>query len=1034
LSYSNLRDNIESKLNQNLTDMRKVLLLGLMLFLVNAVAFAQDRVITGTVTSTEDGQGVPGATVLVKGTTIGTATDIDGRYSISVPAGNNVLVFTFVGLRSQEVSIGNRSTINVALESDITALGEVIVTGYGTQPKREVTGAVSSVKGDAIQNLPLQSFDRALQGRAAGVQVRSSNGLPGGAVNIRIRGVGSINAGNEPLFIVDGVQLNNQSNAAFTQSNPLAFLNPNDIESMEILKDAASAAIYGSQAANGVVIITTKKGKQGKAKFEFNAFAGETQPMKYLDVLGGSEWYAMRRDALINSGNTAPEANSLNTMGRLPANWASLTRAQLDALGLALPTYDWQREVIGTGRLQNYELSVSGGDDKTTFFLSGSYNYQQASIRPIDFERGTVRLALTHKATDRLSIETNINLSTFQQNVPFAVEGSFLGNPAFSASAVLPHNNPYNEDGTYNLAIAGVLGQNIVQVNDYNSGIQRTNTVVGNLITNYKILDNLTFRSLFGLDYRLLQGDNYRDPRTPDGAGVVGRSSVQSDWRTRFITTQTLNWNKSYNGVHNLSAILGIEYLSETREGISGAGIGFPTFQFRTIQSAATPESVTGFWTGYRRASAFGSVNYDYKKKYLVTATARYDGSSRFGINNRYGWFPSIRVGWSLVEEEFLKSSSSVSEMKLRASYGLTGNDQIGNFAARGLYGGGGNYSGSAGILPSSLANFNLGWETNNTLNFGLDYGFFDNRVTGSLDVFDRRTKNLLLDQPILWINGFGSIANNVGELQNRGIEFEITTVNVDKNGFRWNTSFNFSKIDNQIVKLYDNLKFLPANPGIAIGQPVGRDGGGANFVALYAGVNPATGRPMWYDIKGNITYLPLAADRQYFGSNLATTFGGMNNTFSYKGFEFTAFFTYEYGGIITDGQYSFLRENGTRLALNALREVNDRSWRTPGQITDIPRNLTTNAGNETRGASRNSGSAALLKSDFIRLSQVTLAYNFKPSLISKIGLSRARVYMQGLNLWTYKDYPGYDPEFTGAGTGATPLTKNYTLGVQIGF
>ncbi len=1014
--------------------MRKILLLGLMLFLVNAMAFAQGRVITGTVTSTEDGLGVPGATVLVKGTTIGTATGIDGKYSINVPAGSNVLVFTFVGLTSQEVNIGNRSTINVALESDITALSEVIVTGYGTQPKREVTGAVSSVKGDAIQNLPLQSFDRALQGRASGVQVRSSNGLPGGAVNIRIRGVGSINAGNEPLFIVDGVQLNNQSNAAFTQSNPLAFLNPNDIESMEILKDAASAAIYGSQAANGVVIITTKKGKQGKAKFEFNAFSGETQPMKFLDILSGPEWYGMRRDAFINSGVANPEANALSNMGRLPSNWTTLTRPALDALGLALPTYDWQREVMGAGKLNNYEMSVSGGDEKTTFFLSGSYNYQQASFRPVDFERGTVRVALTHQATKRLSIETNINLSTFQQNVPFAVEGSFLGNPAFSASAVLPHNAIYNENGTYNTAIAGVLGQNVVLVNAYNSGLQRTNTAVGNLITNYKIAKNLSFRSLFGLDYRLLQGDNYRDPRTPDGAGVIGRSSVQSDWRTRFITTQTLNWNKTFNGVHNVSALAGVEYLSETREGISGAGIGFPTFQFRTIQSAATPESITGFWTGYRRASAFSSVNYDYKKKYLVTVTARYDGSSRFGTENRYGLFPSIRLGWSMVEEEFLKNSSTISEMKFRASYGLTGNDQIGNFDARGLYGGGGNYSGSAGIVPSSLANLGLSWETNNTLNLGIDYGFFENRITGSIDAFDRRTKDLLLSQPILWINGFSGISNNVGELQNRGLEFELSTVNIDKGGFRWNSSFNVTKIDNQIVSLYSGLKFLPANPGIAVGQPVGRSGEGAVFAAEYAGVNPATGRPMWYDINGNITYLPLAADRKYLGSSLGTVFGGFNNTFTYKGFEFTTFFTYEYGGIGGDGQYGFLRENGTRLTLNALRAVNDRSWKTPGQITDIPRNLTTNGGNEVRGASRNSGSAALLKYDFIRLSQLTLAYSFKPSLVNRIGLSRARIYMQGVNLWTYTDYPGYDPEFTGAGTGQVPLTKSYTLGVQIGF
>jgi TonB-linked SusC/RagA family outer membrane protein len=532
----------------------------------------------------------------------------------------------------------------------------------------------------------------------------------------------------------------------------------------------------------------------------------------------------------------------------------------------------------------------------------------------------------------------------------------------------------------------------------------------------------------------LLQGDNYRDPRTPDGAGVIGRSSVQSDWRTRFITTQTLNWNKTFNGVHNVSGILGVEYLSETREGISGAGIGFPTFQFRTIQSAATPESVTGFWTGYRRASAFASANYDYKKKYLLTVTARYDGSSRFGANNQYGLFPSVRLGWSLVEEEFLKNSSTISEMKFRASYGLTGNDQIGNFDARGLYGGGGNYSGSAGIVPSSLANLDLGWETNNTTNLGFDFGFFENRITGSVDAFDRRTKRLLLSQPILWINGFGGISNNVGELQNRGLEFELSTVNVDKGGFRWNTSFNITKIDNQILSLYSGLKFLPANPGIAVGQPVGRSGEGAIFAAQYAGVNPATGRPMWLDINGNITYLPIAADRRYVGSSLATVFGGLNNNFSYKGFELTSFFTYEYGGLVSDGQYGFLRENGTRLALNALREVNDRSWKTPGQITDIPRNLTTNAGNETRGNSRNSGTAALLKSDFLRLSQLTVAYSFKPSLVSRIGLSRARIYAQGVNLWTYTDYPGYDPEFTGAGTGQVPLTKSYTLGVQIGF
>jgi len=1025
--------------------MKKVLLLGLMLLFVSAAAFAQGRVVTGTVTSGEDRLPLPGASVVVKGTTVGVATDLDGKFSLNVPDGSNVLVFSFTGFVDQEVNLGNRSQFVVELKPDIASLGEVIVTGYGTQQKREVTGAISSVKGELIANLPMQSFDRALQGRAAGVQVRSANGLPGGAVNIRIRGVGSINAGNEPLFIIDGVQLNNQSNANFTQSNPLAFLNPNDIESMEILKDAASAAIYGSQAANGVVIITTKRGKQGKARFEFNAFGGSTEPMKYLDVLGGDEWYQSRKLANLNSGAVERTAafNALNSMlhpNQRPTDFATLTLEQLDAFGNGLPTYDWQDEVMGTGKLQNYELSVSGGDDKTTFFLSGSYNYQESSFKPVDFERGTVRLALTHQANSRLNIETSLNLSTFQQNIPFAVDGAFLGNPAFSSSAVLPHNAIYNEDGTFNTFLGGVLGQNVVLVNAYNTGLQRTNTVVGNIVANYKILDNLVFRSLYGLDYRLLQGESFRDPRTPDGAGVLGRASEQSDWRTRFITTQTLNWNKTFGNVHNVSGIFGLEYVSETRQGLSGAGIGFPTFQFRTIQSAATPESVSGFWTGYKRAGAFISGSYDYKKKYLLTATARYDGSSRFGANNQYGLFPSIRVGWNIVEESFLKNSEAVSDLKLRASYGKTGNDQINNFAARGLYGGGGNYAGQAGIRPTSLANLNLGWESNVTFNLGLDYGFFGNRITGALDVFDRRTKDLLLDQPILWTNGFGSIANNVGELQNKGIEFEVSTINIDRGGFRWNSSFNFTYIQNQIVSLFDGLQFLPANPGLAVGQPVGNPANdgfaapGSFFLADYVGVNPATGRPMWNDINGNITYLPLAADRQYQGSNLATTFGGLNNTVSYKGFEVTAFFTYEYGAVVQDGQYNFLRENGTRLSLNGLSVVNDRKWTTPGQITDIPRDLTINAGNEARGVGRNSGSANLLKADFIRLAQLTIAYSFSPTLVRNLGLTRARIYAQGLNLWTYADYPGYDPEFVGAGTGQIPLTKNYTIGVQIGF
>jgi TonB-linked SusC/RagA family outer membrane protein len=710
---------------------------------------------------------------------------------------------------------------------------------------------------------------------------------------------------------------------------------------------------------------------------------------------------------------------------------------------LGLPTYDWQRELMGRGRLQNYELNVSGGDDKTTFFISGSYNYQESSFRPVDFERGTFRTALSHKANDRLTLETNLNLSTITQNSPFAIDGAFLGNPAFSASSVLPHNAIRNEDGSFNTTIRGVLNQNIALVNEFNSGTTTTNAVVGNGIATYKILDNLSYRGLIGVDYRMITENRYRDPRTPDGAGVRGRATAANDWRTRFITTHTLNWNKTFNNVHNVTALAGFEYVSETREGLNGEAIGFPTFQFRYIDSGATPEFVGGFWTGYRRQGVFANANYNYKEKYLFTATARYDGSSRFGANTQYGIFPSVRAGWNIAMEDFLKDSETITDLKLRASWGRTGNDQIGNFAARGLYGAptAGNYAGNAGIRPTSLANLDLGWETNETVNLGVDFGFFSNRVTGSVDLFDQRTKNLLLNQPILWTNGFGSIANNVGELMNRGIEFEVSTVNIDRGGFQWRTSFNFTYIRNEVVSLYDDLEFLPANPGIAVGQPVGnpafpgQQAPGSHFAAEYVGVNPATGRPMWLDTNGNRTYLPVAADRVYFGSNLAPYYGGLNNTFRYKGFELTAFFTYEYGAVVSDGQYNFLREAGTRLALNTLREVVDRQWTAPGDMTDIPRNVgNSNGGNEVRSQGRNFGTANLLNADFIRLAQLQVGYNFSPNTIRNLGLTRARVYAQGMNLWTYSNYPGYDPEFVGAGTGQLPLVKSYQIGVQLGF
>jgi TonB-dependent starch-binding outer membrane protein SusC len=1028
------------------------------LCLVSSMLWAQDRTITGTITSTEDGSKLPGVNVVVKGTTIGAVSDADGSYSISVPSSGGTLVFSFIGLRSVEVEIGSQTQVSIEMETDVTQLSEVVVTGYGVAPKRQISGAISSVKGSDIANLPMQSFDRALQGRAAGVLVQSNNGIPGGSVNIRIRGTGSISAGNTPLYIVDGVQINSRSDANFTQSNPLAFLNASDIASIEILKDAASAAIYGAQASNGVVIITTKKGQSGKPSLTFNYYTGVNQQLKYVDVLDAPQWFELRKSAYQNgyigsaqlnetgasyfalqdmgllTGLTVPNNLSASTIG----GWGSANALNADDLQLGrfsdgtIGSYDWQREAFSTGKVQNYELSFSGGDDKNKYYISASYNKQDATMKPVDFQRGTVKLDVTNTLTPKLKLASSMNLSTFQQNIPFAVSGSFLGSPAFSASAVQPQNAIYNpEDGSFNTAIAGVLNQNVIAVVNQNSGVQRTNQAVGNLTFTYDIVKGLNFRSLWGLDYRLVQGERFTDPRTPDGVGVRGRSSLQTNWNTNFITTQTLNFAKSISD-HNVNGLVGFEYRSETNEGFTASKTGFPTYQFRTLGSGAVTEAANGGWTGYHRVSGFGQVNYDFKKKYIATFTVRRDGSSRFGSENRYGLFKSVSAAWIVKEESFLSGVNALTDLKLRASYGETGNDDIGDFPAVALYSGGTavNYNGTPGIRPSGLANIELGWETNETVNAGVDFGFFNSRISSSIDLYRRTSKDLLLVQPVPAISGFDSYIANVGEMVNRGVEVEVNTVNIDMGGFLWKSTFNFAYNENYVSELYGGLQELPGVTSVRVGRSIG-----TLFTQEYAGVNPATGRPMWYDINRNLTYQPTAADRIVVGNNQPEFYGGFINSLSYKGFSIDAQFNYEYGRIVSDAQVSFLRENATRLTLNALEETAERRWTTPGQITDIPRSVISGA--EVRGVGQLTGSANFLKADFIRLKQLTLSYNVDKSLINKIGVNSARVYAQGVNLWTYSDYLGYDPEFVdvaNGGSGIIPQSKGYTFGIQLGF
>lgn len=1041
------KSNLIAFVTSNRPDMKILLSLITCFLLISTVPIlAQNRIVRGQVFSKKDNQPITGVSIILKGTTVGTASDINGRYELRVNLEEFTLVYSYIGYQSEEVFFEENNRVDVYLTPLQGGIIEEVETkrdlqegGEDLRMNFQKDGASTKSDSDLIENIPYQSFDRHLQGRASGLLVKAVSGIPGGSINARIRGVGSIYAGNEPLYIVDGALINNVSYSLFTQSNPLAFLNSNEIESIEVLKDAASTAIYGNQGANGVILVTTKKGKQGKARIELNAYAGETIPIKFLDLLNGPEWYVMRRDAFKNSNPAIPEVRTLSNMGVLPDNWNQLSTQQLDEIGLNLPTFDWQRQMMRKSMIHNYELSASGGGKSTLYYISGTYHYNGSSFPPVDFERGTMRVSLSQSIKERVRLEANVNLASIDQTVPFATEGGFIGNPAFAASTILRHNPIFNEDGSFNTQIGGLAGQNIAMVNKFNSGQTTTKSAVGNFVINWEIASNLKYKGSVGVDYRDLQEFRFRDPRTPDGQEVNGRNDIGNYTVKRYMTNHIVDWTKKFER-SLLSVYLGYEYLTEEREAFSSVVIGTSSPGYSNSLTGSTLISSDTLSTGYKRQGAFLGVNYQLAEKYLFHIGSRVDGSSRFGSNFRYGIFPFVKLGWNLAKEDFLSSSGKVSDLRLRASWGLAGNDQIGDFSALGMYGLGNNYAGGTGIRPVSYANPNLRWETNETINFGLDFGFGIGEITGSIDIFQRKTKDLILNIPVLWINGADQFLRNIGGLENRGIEFEINTVNVERGIFSWYSSFNFSYIKNQLTSLYDGLLVDPDNPGWAVGQPVGNPAlpgqlaPGSHLVVEYAGVNPATGRPMWYDANRNLTYLPTNADRIYFGSNFPPYFGGINNVFKIKNFELTTFFTYEYGSVISDEQYNLLRDNGTRFTFNALQDVNDRTWKAPGDLTDIPKNFALNGGGDIRNQNRNFGSASLLKADFIRLAQVKISYNFSPELLQNIGLSQARIYAQGMNLWTYTDYPGYDPEFMGTGVGQIPVHKSYNIGVQLSF
>lgn len=994
------------------------------LLLIGSHAYAQNRTVTGTVTGSDNGFPLPGVSVSVKGSSAGTQTDPNGRFSISA-SNSSTLVFSYIGYTSRDVIVGNQTNIAVSLISDQRSLNEVLVTGYGTvQRKREVTGSIATVKGSEFENLPIQSFDKALQGRAAGVQVTSTSGQPGGGIQVRVRGNATINGSAQPLFIVDGIQVSSGGLSGSTSANALAGINPDDIENIEVLKDAASASIYGALAANGVVIVTTKRGKVGKTQLKASAQFGRSTAINPYELLNSDQWFDLRAEAL---------GNQYQRQGK---SFAEGVRAATDLYfgagnprPASIPSYDWVDAIFKNGSIQQYDMSASGGDAKTKFFISGSYNNTDGTVINSNYRRGTVRANLSHNITDKLSIETSLSLAGTKTIGPSTSAGFFTNGTFTGALFTAPINPIYNADGSFNTALRGSSTANIVQnqtLEQRRSGLFQT---ISNMALNYDIIPGLRARAFGGIDFSDVNDFNYRPATLPIAISVGGSGSEQYRRNVNWNMNYSLSYSKRFNEVHNFSAYALYEYRSQTNTLLSASAQGFANPLFNLLGNAATPTAASSTYEAFKIASLAANVKYDYKDKYLLSANIRRDGSSRFGANNKFGNFYGVSAGWRITGEDFMKSVEFLSDLKLRGSFGVVGSLPTNNFGSLSLYGNGGQYVGLPGLRPTQLASPNLTWEESKQVDLGLDFSLFNNRISASIDVYNKKNTGLILGRTLPGDSGFSSVLENAGAVRNRGVELQLNTVNVKYKDFQWATNFNIAFNENELLKLREGTPEITVTTDgndyvDIVGLPL-------NSIRTYqyAGVNPADGRPMFYDKNNNITYSPVNADLKFVGNLNPKYYGGFGNTFTYKGLSLDVLFQYQYGNEATLPTGQVLEASGAAEDNQTTNQLN--RWTTPGQITSVPRAYQDWV--EPGGYDPTNLSTRYVQTaSYIRLKNATLAYLLPQKLSQRLHIPRLSFFLTGINLVTWTNYRGDDPENVGTSLNQFPNPRTITGGVTL--
>jgi len=1019
------------------------LLLLLALFSYAQFALAQNKTVTGKVTDLRDGSPLIGASIQVKGSKIGAISGSDGGFSLSVPDNTKALIISAIGFNPFEVTITG-SPIQVALKvSETQNLDEVIVTGYGTKVKRDVTSVIARVKGSEVQNMPVADLSQTLQGRAAGVFVEAQNGKIGEGIKIRVRGASSLNGSNEPLYVVDGVPL-----VGGVYGSATSDINFNDVESFDILKDAAASAIYGSRAANGVVIITTKRGKAGKTKFTLNTQYGQQNPTNKREFLNAQEYIDYFLEAATNSGkyhynrvgNTrgfANEAAAVTSMvnfvkGRFTrySGYSDWTKVETNT--------NWQdqafNEDAGTGLI---ELSAQGGNEKNKFYVSGSINKQDGILIANKFKRMSLRFNMDNQLNNWLKMGVNMSLGKTERQ---RVSDDNAFNTPMQLVALAPitpirdlAGELYNTPTTtyYNGLLDVEYAQN--HANGYrNQGL---------IFTESKIAKGLTLRNELGLDMVNQSDERFWGSKTDGGAGIGGFAWAQWFRNTRWTTNNFLNYATSFNDVHKLDVTVGMSFENRYDEYSYVEGQNFADETIQTLAGAGTISGGTTTQEKNNLLSYFARANYSYNSKYLLAITARIDADSRFGSNYKYGTFPSVSAGWIVSEENFMKSVNWLSFLKIRGSYGIVGNNTgIGFYSANAQYGSVKYGTSPGGLGISNFGNDDLRWEKVATTDIGLEFGLFKNRISAEFSWYNKKTTDMLLAVPTPSPSGTTSVLGNIGEMENKGIELSLNTTNIAGKNLKWTTNINIARNKNRVLKLDGEQKEILSTSSrfanaVIIGQPLG-----VFYGVKYAGVDPTNGDPIYFN-PDNKTTTNVYDDAGKFiiGDPNPDWIGGINNTVSYKGLELSVLFQGVFGNQVQDGGGGFMSASGDWFD-NQTRDQLKR-WQNPGDITDVPQARLNRWGDFD---SPQMSTRYVYDASYVRLKNLTLAYNLPTSVANKLKITNARFYVSGVNLYTFTKYPGWDPEVNtdyrsgnvnqGSDFYAAPQIKSIVVGLTIGL